>query len=112
MALTESQKILIGIPVLVIMGLSFLARKRPATRWLQAFNFQAHLTEGQRGRLRRTQNATAGAQLILLGIIIPIGYLGLEAMFLSSVETSELVVVGLLSVACVSAGIAALARNR
>ena len=112
MTLSEPLKILLGIAVLLIMGLSYLARRRPDVRWLQACNFQAHLTEEQRARLRRTQNRTAGAELILLGMIIPMGYLGLKVMFFSAVQRMELVLVGLLGATCIVLGFVALLRNR
>ncbi len=57
------------------MVLSLCARKRPDVRWLQPFDLGARLTPEQRARLRRNQNRTAGAEIILLGAIVAMGYL-------------------------------------
>ena len=112
MALSETVQVVLAIPVLIIVGLSFLARKHPDVRWLQPFNLQAHLTEEQRARLRRSQNRTVGAELILLGVIILLGYLALKVMLVSTIERGELALVALLSLTCVVFGVAALVRNR
>lgn len=112
MALWETLETVLVVPVLVIVALSILARKRPDVRWLQVFNLQSRLTEEQRARLRRTQNRRAGAELIMLGIVIPLGFLGLKMMlFFSSISAVELVVVGLLSATCIVGGVVALVRN-
>lgn len=108
----ETLELLLGIVAVLIMALSFFARKRPDVRWLQPFNFGARLTPEQRARLRRNQNRTAGAELILLGVIVAMGYLGLKTMFVSEVQAAELVLVGVLSTTCIVLGIVALARSK
>ena len=112
MPLSETVKIAIGAPVLIITILSFVARKRPDVRWLQHFNFQAHLTEEQRARNRKRQNVLVGAELILAGVIIPVGYFALKVMLFKTIDAIELVVVGLLSLLCFGLGIAAIAAGR
>lgn len=105
-------ELVLAVPVILIMGLSFWARRRPEVRWLQAFNLRRGLTDEQRTRLRKTQNQAIGAQLLLFGIIVPLGYGALKVMLFTEVRPAELVVVGGLSLLCIVAGIAALARNR
>jgi hypothetical protein len=112
MLLPEPVKIAIATIAVIITALSFIARKRPDVRWLQHFNFQAHLTEEQRERNRRRQNAQVGAELILAGIILPIGYLALKVMFFNAINTMELVAVGILSLICFALGIAAITSRR
>lgn len=112
MLLNETMEVVLGSAVILIMGLSFLARRHPHVRWLRAFNVHAHLTEEQRSRLRRVQNRTTGAELILIGFILPMGYLVLKVMLFSEIRTVEVVLVGLSSAACISLGVVALVRNR
>jgi hypothetical protein len=109
--LTETLKVVLGIPLVIVMGLSLLARKHPHVRWLQAFKLPGQLSPKQRTRLRTSQNRAAGAQLILLGLILPLAYAGLKAAFFSGVQPTEIVLVGVASAACIFLGIVALMRN-
>lgn len=112
MVLSESVKAVLAAVVLLLLALGYTARRYPHITWLRAFDLQRHLTEEQRARLRRTQNVTTGAEIILLGVAIPLGYFALKAMFLSNPEPTELVIVGVLSGLCVLLGTLAIVRNR
>lgn len=112
MNLPETEQIVLGIPVLVFLGLSVAARQRPDNKWLRPFNLHAGLSDKQRARLRRTQQSVAGAELILLGIIIPLGYFAVKVVFFGAIRPAELVVAGALSVVCLALGLIALARHR
>ena len=110
--LTEELKITLGVIVIVIMGLGYAARRYPQVAWLQPFNLQRHLTHQQRERLQRSGNVTAGAQLILLGIAIPLAFFALEVMFFSKTTGLEMASVAGASILCIALGIVAIVRNR
>ena len=139
MWLPDSVKIIAGIILLVIYGLTHVARRRaraarqrhlewlatqpPAVRAafgenhqpdigpLRAFNLP-ELPPELKERQRRRSNFYAGAEFILLGLVIPIGYGVLEVMFMSDTTLLEVVLVGLASLACIVLGIVAIVSNR
>src|SRR5258708_4052819 len=96
-----------------VIVLSFLAARMPHVAWLQVFRLpENRLTPPQRERLRKSQNQTAGVELILIGIAAPFGLLVLSMMFFSEPSTLEWVVVAAILIVCVGLGITALAKNR
>ena len=112
MFLPEGVTIALGVAVLVVLGLGYASRRHPHVKWMRAFDLQRNLTEAQRARIRRSVNVTAGVELILLGVVIPLGYFALTLMFFSSPEPIDLVVVGVLSGLCVVLGTLGLVRSR
>lgn len=62
-------------------------------------------------RERRRRGVYAGAELILLGIVIPMGYYALKAMFWTEPTRSELALVATLSILSIGAGIVAIATS-
>lgn len=112
MFLPEWLKITAGSLALIIFALGYFARRHPDDAWLQPFDLQRNLTHAQRARMRRSSQAFAGAEMILAGVIIPMGYLALKVMFFNSPEPLELVIVFALSAVFIAAGVMALVRNR
>lgn len=79
---------------------------------MQRFDLRKNLSEQQQARVRRTANSTAGMQLILLGVMIAITFLGLKVMFFTTPTRFELVVMTAISGLCLALGIVAIYRNR
>lgn len=111
MFLPESLKIIFGIILLAFWVLSVLARRNPHVPWLQAFNFRSRLTPEQQKRLRRASNRTAALELILLGIMIPFGYIVLKLIFFNAMQPGEIVLVACLSLLCMVAGVVGLRQS-
>lgn len=109
--LPDPLKVMLGLLLLVLLGLSFLARKYPHVRGLQAFALHGQLGAKQRTRLGRTQNRTAGAELMLLGVILPLAYVGFKAVFFGEIPSTAIVLVGVSSAACIVLGLVALIRK-
>jgi hypothetical protein len=108
--MSERFQIVVGSIVAVVYGLSALARRFPHVPWLQHFRLP-WLTEEQQARTRRRANAYAGAQLILLGLIVPVGYLVLTVMTFNTVRGGTLTLVLAGSVLCVLLGITAIVQG-
>jgi hypothetical protein len=71
---TRPFEIVLGGVVLLVMFLGWYARKHPEIAWLRGFDPRGRLTEDQRKRLKRTSDMNASLQLILLGVVLPLGY--------------------------------------
>lgn len=97
--------------VLIIMALGYAARRYPHVIWLRNFDLRARLTEQQQRRLQRTANVNTGAQMILLGIALPIGYVALKAMFLSTFTVTGVVLVAAGSLLCIITGAVAIRKS-
>lgn len=96
-----------------VWGLSTIARRRPDIAWLQGVrNAFPQPTDEQRQKQRRRANVYAGAELILLGLIIPIGYLALTVMMFNDITMPMLLLVSAASLLCIGLGIAAIRSNR
>ncbi|MGH7560427.1 MAG: hypothetical protein ACRENB_05345 [Gemmatimonadales bacterium] len=109
----RSVEMILASVAAVVLALSFAARRFPAVAWLQAFRFDPpQLREEQRARMRRRANIYAGIELILLGLVLPIGYLALTLMFFNSITTAGVVLTALGSLLCIGLGITAIAKNR
>ncbi|MGQ0641563.1 MAG: hypothetical protein ACT4P6_12485 [Gemmatimonadaceae bacterium] len=101
----------LGAIALVIFGLSLLARRLPNVEWLQHFRFDKHLTEEQKARMRRRANVHAGVELILLGVILPLGYVALTVMFFNSFTPMGIALTLAGSGLCIALGVTAIARR-
>jgi hypothetical protein len=107
----------IKLPLTLIIGgaliFSRLAPRYPQVAWLQKFRLPDNRTEEQKARARRSADFTAGIQMILMGLLLPFGYLMLSMMLLfSSPSTLGFVVVGGMSVVLIAMGIWAIAKSR
>jgi hypothetical protein len=110
--MSERFQIVVGSIVAVVWGLSALSRRFPRVAWLQHFRLpRAHLTEEQQARMTRRANVYAGAQLILLGVILPLGYLVLTVMTFGTIRAGAMTLILSGSVLCVVLGITAIVRG-
>ena len=101
--------------LIVLLGafvvLATLANRYPAVAWLRFFRMPGPgLSDAQRERLRRSSNIRTGVQLIGIGLLLPFGYLLLEIITLSEIETGMLLALLAGGVLCVALGIAAIVR--
>jgi hypothetical protein len=98
-----------GGAFIVLYGLSALSRRFPHVPWLQHFRISfPQLTEKQRAIMRRRSSIYAGAQLILLGMFLPLGYFVLTVMTFNTPTTGIMTLVLAGSALCVVLGIAAM----
>jgi hypothetical protein len=109
--MSEGFQIVVGSIVLVLFGLSELSRRLPHVDWLQHFRIpRPQMTEEQQARMRRRANVYAGAQLILVGLILPVGYVVLTVMTFNTVRTGPLAIALAGSVICIGLGITAIVQ--
>lgn len=101
---------IIAVVGLLIFGLTQLARRYPDVEWLRHFRIP-ELPAALRERHRKRNERLAGAQFILLGLVMPIGYVVLTAMTFGSIERIWLIGVMASSVVCIGLGIYAIAKN-
>jgi hypothetical protein len=105
-------KLVLGGIVIALFGLSELSRRFPDVAWLQFFRFERpQLSEEQRGRMRRRASVLAGAELILLGLVLPIGYVVLTVMMFNDITRKAMAIVLTGSVVCIGLGITAIVRG-
>jgi hypothetical protein len=108
----ERVQIIVGTIFVVVYGLSALSQRFPHVAWLQHFRILLpQFTEKQQARMRHRASLYAGAQLILLGIIVPLGYLVLTVMTFNTVRTGTFTLVLAGSVLCIVLGIAAIVQG-
>jgi hypothetical protein len=97
---------------LVVVGWAVLSRRFRNVAWLQRFRFEhPRLTEEHRAKMRRRANVLAGVEFILLGLVLPPGYLMLQVTLMSDLHKTELAIVLAASVLCVGIGITAIVRR-
>lgn len=108
--MSETFKIVVGSAVIVLYALHFLSQKFPHVTWLRHFRIPWLRNEGQ-GRRARWAAVSAGAQLILLGVILPIGYVVLTVMTFSNLTTRGMTLALAGSVLCIVLGIAAVVQG-
>lgn len=106
------QLVLFGV-LAVLFGLSALSRRFPHIAWLQLFRFNApRLSEEQRTKMRQRANIYAGIELILLGMVVPLGYFALTIMmFNNPTPTGTAIALGS-ALLLIGLGITAIWRNR
>jgi hypothetical protein len=96
-----------------VYGLSALSRRFPRVGWLQAFRFnRPQLSPEHQARMRQRVNVYAGLELIMLGVILPMGYAALTMMTFGEFTTTGNVLVGAGSVLCIGLGLMAIWKNR
>ena len=110
--MSEGFQIVVGGIAAVVYGLSVLSRRFPRVTWLQHFRLPGQWHgEEPRGRMRRRANVYGGAQLILLGLVVPVGYLVITVMTFNTVRAGTLTLVLAGSVLCVVLGITAIVQG-
>jgi hypothetical protein len=110
--MSEGFQIIVGSIVAVVYGLSALSRRFPHVASLQYFRLPgSRLTEEQQARMRRRANVYAGAQLILLGLVLPLGYVVLTVMTFNTVRSGTLTFVLAGSALCIVLGITAIVQG-
>jgi hypothetical protein len=106
------QMVLAGI-IAVVFGMSALSRRFPHVSWLQVFRYDPpRLSEKQRARMRKSANITAGLELILLGIGLPMLYVVSTVMFFGSFTTTGIILTFASSVLCIGLGATGIWRSR
>jgi hypothetical protein len=106
------QLVLAGL-LAVVLGLSALSRRFPHIAWLQVFRYhRPPLSEAQPARWRQRTNVYVGLELILMGVVLPMGYAALTVMFFNEFTTAGMVLVGGGSLLLVGLGVTAIWRNR
>jgi hypothetical protein len=106
-------QLVLGGLVVVILGLAALARRFPNVGWLQVLRFNApSLSEEQRARIRQRSNINAGIEMILLGIILPLLYLGGTVMFFNEPTTTGILLATGASALLIGLGVTAIWQNR
>ena len=110
--MSERFQIIGGCIVVVVFGLSALSRRFPHVAWLQHFRLPwLELTEEQRTRTRYRANVYVGAQLILFGLVLPLGYVVLTVMTFNTVRAGVMAFVLAGAVLCIVLGITAIVRG-
>jgi hypothetical protein len=105
------QLVLVGVFVFVY-GFSALARRFPDVAWLQRLRYDPpRLSDAQRAKIRRRANIHAGVELILLGIVLPMGYVALTMMLFSDVTRIAMTVVFAGSALCIGLGLTAIWKS-
>lgn len=106
----DDVKVVFGVLVLVWIGLQYAARRYPGVAWLQALKLRELSPRQQRAAERRA-NFMSGIEFILLGVVIPLGYLALTVMMFNDFRLVPTALVALTSAACIGVGVYAIARN-
>jgi hypothetical protein len=105
------QFVAVGV-LAVVFGLSGLSRRFPDVAWLQLFRYERpRLSEEHRARMRRRANVHAGVELILIGIVLPMGYVALTAMMFNDITTKGMAIALAGSVLCIGLGVTAIVRS-
>lgn len=106
-------ELVVGGILLLLLGLSALARRYPEVAWLQAFRDAfPRLPEKERARMRRRANVYAGVEMILMGLALPLGYLFLTVMFFNAFTPLKTTLVLAASVLLIGLGCTAIWRSR
>lgn len=108
----DVQLVLVGV-LAVLFGLSALSRQFPHIAWLQLFRFNApRLSEEQRAKMRQRANIHAGIELILLGMVVPIGYFATTIMMFNDPTPTGIAIALGSALLLIGLGITAIWRNR
>jgi hypothetical protein len=94
------QLIVLGI-VGSLFVLSLVSRRLPRVRGLQPFQHAFRpLSPAQREVARRRSDMLAGVQFILLGLVLPVGYVVLKIMMFNEPTTQGFLIAGAGSLVC------------
>jgi hypothetical protein len=101
----------LAVIALIFVALTQLARRYPGIDWLRHFRLP-ELPAALRERNRKRAERIAGAEFILMGLVLPLGYVVLTVMTFSSIDSLWLTGVITASLLCIGAGIYAIVKNR
>jgi hypothetical protein len=108
----DTFKLVVGGMLVVVLGLSALSRRFPQVGWLQYFRHDPpQLTDEQRARMRRRANVHAGIELILIGVVLPMGYIVLTVMMFNDITRTGMATALAASALCIGLGITAIVRR-
>lgn len=96
---------------LVIFGLVLAARRYPHVAWLRPFQ-PPKLSARQQAIQRRRANTLVGLEMILMGIIVPVGYFVVTVMMFNEFDPLVTLLVIGVSIASLGFGIAAIVSSR
>lgn len=108
--LPEWAKIALGVLVIAGFLLSRAAVRYPHVQWLRAFDVRGPVDPARQARLARAGKVKAGVEMILLGVVLPIGYAALTLMTWSDFKTGLTVAVFGTSAVLITAGTVVLIR--
>lgn len=111
LSLPEWAKIVLGTLVIGGFLLSRAAVRYPHVAWLRAFDFQAHIDPASRARLQRAGNIRAGAEMVLLGLALPLGYGALTLMMWGDLSPGIMAAVFAVSLVLILAGAGVIIRT-
>ncbi|MFN2578357.1 MAG: hypothetical protein ABR607_11770 [Pyrinomonadaceae bacterium] len=103
--------ILLGV-ITIAFVLSRLPRWFPDVGWLQVFRIpMIQMSEEQRAKRRRFSNRTAGLEIILAGLVLPLLYFASTIMLFNEPQALPTIIVTACSGLCLALGIWILIRN-
>jgi hypothetical protein len=109
--LPEWVKMAMGTVVIAGFVLARAARRFPEVEWLRVFRYTDNLDPVQRARMKRSSDIHAGAEIILLGIVVPFAYFALTLMTWSDFSAGITGVVGVFSIGCIVLGVWCIRRT-
>ena len=111
LSMPEWAKIALGTLVIVGFLLSRAAVRYPHVRWLRAFDLQSRIDPARRARLQRAGNLHAGGEMVLLGLILPLGYGAITMMTWGDFSPGITVAVFAASLVLILGGITVIIRT-
>lgn len=109
--MSDKIQLILGGIAAVLFGLSALARRFPHIAWLQHFDVEVpQLSEEQKAKMRRRSTLRAGVKWILLGMVLPVGYVFHTMMLFSDITRKGMAIVLTGSVVCIALGVTAIVR--
>lgn len=111
MFLSRDVEVALGVLALIFFALVQLARRYPDVAWLRPFR-PPPLSAAQQERRRRRANTYTGIELILVGLVVPMGYVALTVMMFNDFDPLWTAGVVITAIICITLGITAIAKNR
>ena len=109
----EQFQVVVVVVMLAVFAMLYAADRYPHVAWLRKIReIFPRVPEEQRRKNAGRASALAGAELILLGVALPFGFLALKVMMFSDISTTEVVLVGAGSLLCIGLGITAIWTSR
>lgn len=111
-------EILKQIGMAVIAGgivIVWIARRFPTVAWLRPFQlamFQVQLSEPQKARRRRWASIQAGLEIMILGLLIPAGYVLSKVMMFDNINSGPLAISLAAMLACFVLGFWVILKER